>query len=484
MVFSSAIALLALTAAVFVDGHAILKKPVARKGMAVGDGIKYIGNITKSSPDPDFPPCDIFPQGPISDTVEAGSKLKVDWLITIDHKNDPGVKIAIQYDGVGAFETLAQGVDKDLTTFTVTLPKGKTADNAILQWQWGSNEDGGFYLGCADIKVVAPKGAALPPVPAPAPTKPKVVKPVVQPEQPKVVEKPISPGPVKPKVKPSPVEQGAATTTTKKKGGKKTLQVVPSNNKTKKNKNKSTSSMRMMENEMPMTPKPMETPMKPMKPMMNDMPSKSTTMMMHENMPMNTKMNDSPKETTKETVVETPKPKPAPAPKPEPAPAPAPAPAPKNDEPQNPNLPPGFPIPDVTSQQNSNTDLNSNNNVPANPPPSNPLFNVDPVAPSSNTNSNNRMNSNTNDNVEIKAPARVTPSPSPSPSPASSGKKSITSKNPTDGFIPVESSADANKGVAAQQQGYDNNDVVVISGAGSVHGLGVAVLVGLVGMLI
>ncbi|KAJ3101965.1 hypothetical protein HDU97_000941 [Phlyctochytrium planicorne] len=153
---STIIAFLAL-ASTYVQGHAVLKTPAPRKGMADGIGIKYIGNLTKSSPDPDFPPCDKFGKGPSTATLAAGSDLKVEWDIKINHKSDPGVKVAVQFGGVGAFETLAKGIDNNLKATTVKLPAGKTGD-AVIQWQWGSDEDGGFYLGCADVTVTA--GAA------------------------------------------------------------------------------------------------------------------------------------------------------------------------------------------------------------------------------------------------------------------------------------------------------------------------------------
>ncbi|KAJ3110523.1 hypothetical protein HDU96_006509, partial [Phlyctochytrium bullatum] len=179
--------------------HAVLKSPKARDGMAVGIGIKYIGNITQSMPDPGFPACDIFPPGPTVATFKAGSSVKVDWEITIPHPNPPGVFINIQYQPNEPFIDLATGLDNTLQSFTVQLPAGRTSNNAVLRWLWGSDSDGGFYLGCSDIVVEgaapapapAPKAQpAAPPVAQPAPVPVAQPPPVAQPAQPPVITAP------------------------------------------------------------------------------------------------------------------------------------------------------------------------------------------------------------------------------------------------------------------------------------------------------
>ena len=35
----------------------------------------------------------------------------------------------------------------------LTLPAGKTCSYCVLQWMWAARQDGGFYIGCADIAI-------------------------------------------------------------------------------------------------------------------------------------------------------------------------------------------------------------------------------------------------------------------------------------------------------------------------------------------
>ena len=35
----------------------------------------------------------------------------------------------------------------------VTLPAGKICNYCTLQWVWAARQDGGFYMGCADISI-------------------------------------------------------------------------------------------------------------------------------------------------------------------------------------------------------------------------------------------------------------------------------------------------------------------------------------------
>ncbi|KAJ3402720.1 hypothetical protein HDU80_004807 [Chytriomyces hyalinus] len=144
--------------------HAILVSPKARDGMAVDVGIKYVGNITNYIPDPNFPPCANFPQGPVVQTFAAGSSIPVTWSNTIPHDSPPGVTLGLQLDPAnnGPFTTLAQGVDDTLQAYSAQLPAGATSNAAVLFWMWQSMSDGGFYVGCSDIAITA-NGANLAP---------------------------------------------------------------------------------------------------------------------------------------------------------------------------------------------------------------------------------------------------------------------------------------------------------------------------------
>lgn len=85
------------------------------------------------------------------------------WKLTIPHnsdRTDSGVRIAIHYgDGDSyAQNILADGVDtggaqNDILTRSITLPAGKTCENCVLQWMWAARADGGYYLGCSDIRI-------------------------------------------------------------------------------------------------------------------------------------------------------------------------------------------------------------------------------------------------------------------------------------------------------------------------------------------
>jgi len=51
-------------------------------------------------------------------------------------------------------------VSAGLQTVTVSLPAQKTCEYCTLQWIWAANQDGGSYIGCADIAITA--NGALP----------------------------------------------------------------------------------------------------------------------------------------------------------------------------------------------------------------------------------------------------------------------------------------------------------------------------------
>jgi len=98
--------------------------------------------------------------GPIVATYKAGTSLVVAWDTTLLHTSSPGVRIAIQYSSTDGFNNnvLVNGQDIGIlgtNSINVTLPVGKTSSSAILQWVWASTQDGGYYLGCSDISIVA-----------------------------------------------------------------------------------------------------------------------------------------------------------------------------------------------------------------------------------------------------------------------------------------------------------------------------------------
>jgi len=134
--------------------------PTARTGMAVGVGNKNPGVPTQSQ----LNGCLGTSPGPIAATYNAGSTISVTWETTIYHASAPGVSIAVSYDG-NTFTSLASGLDIGQNGFhntTVKLPAGQTSNNAIIQWIWQSTADGGFYLGCSDVSIVASGAAPTP----------------------------------------------------------------------------------------------------------------------------------------------------------------------------------------------------------------------------------------------------------------------------------------------------------------------------------
>ncbi|KAI8591995.1 hypothetical protein BDZ88DRAFT_459055 [Geranomyces variabilis] len=189
----------ALLLAPLVAAHGILVSPAPRAGQGIAPGPKFA-----IFP----PPADLMAlcgnnnnPGPVSATFTAGESIPVKWQITIPHVSKPGVTISIKYNPGDKFEALASGLDVNSVTSTVKLPADKASDNAVLQWTWASEEDGGFYLECADIAIkpaaTAPPKAPEPPVvaaPAPAPEPPVVVA-APAPEPPVVVAAPPAPEP-------------------------------------------------------------------------------------------------------------------------------------------------------------------------------------------------------------------------------------------------------------------------------------------------
>ena len=85
--------------------------------------------------------------------LQAGSALTVGWNITLPHTSDPGVRVAIQYPGL-AMQVLKDNIDVNLKQAQVLVPN-RLAPNAVIQWYWSSEEDGGFYLACSDVAIVS-----------------------------------------------------------------------------------------------------------------------------------------------------------------------------------------------------------------------------------------------------------------------------------------------------------------------------------------
>jgi hypothetical protein len=105
--------------------------------------------------------------GAASAEFAPGQNLTVKWRVTIPHPADnilTGVRIAIHYSNTDSYKDnilagMAVGdpdktkVDASLEEYTVTLPPTKTCSPCTLQWMWAAQNDGGFYLECADINI-------------------------------------------------------------------------------------------------------------------------------------------------------------------------------------------------------------------------------------------------------------------------------------------------------------------------------------------
>jgi len=110
---------------------------------------------------------------------QSGQEVTVTWDLTLPHPADnldSGVRIAVHYGPGDSFDQniLTGGVvgsgqpgtvSAGLTTVDVQLP-AKTCDYCTIQWIWAANQDGGSYIGCADVAITAdgtlPIFAALP----------------------------------------------------------------------------------------------------------------------------------------------------------------------------------------------------------------------------------------------------------------------------------------------------------------------------------
>eukprot|EP00462_Mataza_sp_D1_P007373 CAMPEP_0175123458 /NCGR_PEP_ID=MMETSP0087-20121206/2257_1 /TAXON_ID=136419 /ORGANISM="Unknown Unknown, Strain D1" /LENGTH=742 /DNA_ID=CAMNT_0016405157 /DNA_START=24 /DNA_END=2252 /DNA_ORIENTATION=- len=107
-------------------------------------------------------------------TFVAGTTSALNFSITLPHNGNgvgagPNIlRVALHYSECDSFE------DNKLVQFTnkmellqtgvhqlrFVVPAGKFCDNCVLQWMWASEPDGGFYIGCADVKITNSAGTA------------------------------------------------------------------------------------------------------------------------------------------------------------------------------------------------------------------------------------------------------------------------------------------------------------------------------------
>jgi hypothetical protein len=168
-----------------VQGHAVMLDPTPRQGMGNGVGIKLGGTTTFTqdcggslgSADPGA--------GEPSRTYVKGSTVTVSWRTTIAHQRGdpgPGVRWAISPTGTdfgnGVLATgLAAGPGGDHTA-TITLPS--RTGREVLQFNWASESDGGSYVGCADILLVADVIIEPPVDPTAEPTESQTAAPTTE----------------------------------------------------------------------------------------------------------------------------------------------------------------------------------------------------------------------------------------------------------------------------------------------------------------
>jgi len=180
-----------------VDAHAILSSPIPRAGTNTGTGIKLqpfadartiansgCGGISNKDPGTTVP----------TTTYQSGATIEVEWKLTIPHPADNllnGVRVALHVSATDSFDQniLAGGAEGDppytkvpagddgdasnaVKTVTVTLPAGKTCDLCTLQWMWSAQNDGGSYIGCADVSITA---NGQPPTATPVPVQGEVL---------------------------------------------------------------------------------------------------------------------------------------------------------------------------------------------------------------------------------------------------------------------------------------------------------------------
>jgi hypothetical protein len=154
-----------------VSGHAELVTPTPRTGSNDDKLTPFAAAGTTANNAADG--CAGMPEGAAVATFSAGQRVPVSWRVTIAHPADvidTGVRIALRYSPTDSFDSniLAGTVTGDANPLKavsagalgaqshfVTLPSNKTCTKCTLQWMWAARADGGFYLGCADIQILA-----------------------------------------------------------------------------------------------------------------------------------------------------------------------------------------------------------------------------------------------------------------------------------------------------------------------------------------
>eukprot|EP01112_Ceratiomyxa_fruticulosa_P002647 TRINITY_DN1279_c0_g1_i2.p1 TRINITY_DN1279_c0_g1~~TRINITY_DN1279_c0_g1_i2.p1 ORF type:complete len:177 (+),score=28.15 TRINITY_DN1279_c0_g1_i2:502-1032(+) len=136
--------------------HGILVLPPPRYGTDKAPGTKNPGVPT----DQQLNTCGLGDTGPgiITVTYQAGTPITVYWNTTIVHPNPPGVRVAVQYSPTDPFNNNVLASELEigsvgLHSVNVTLPKDKVCDKCVLQWMWVTYADGGYYIGCSDIRI-------------------------------------------------------------------------------------------------------------------------------------------------------------------------------------------------------------------------------------------------------------------------------------------------------------------------------------------
>jgi hypothetical protein len=135
--------------------HALLTSPVPRT-----DG-GMVGLVAPGIKQATFPPLATQLSGCLKstktfsskNTYTAGNRVTLNWTITIAHPSDPGVRVAIQYGPGKPMTLLKDKIDVNAKQAFIDLDNAYSGE-ALLQWMWVSEADGGFYMACADLNIV------------------------------------------------------------------------------------------------------------------------------------------------------------------------------------------------------------------------------------------------------------------------------------------------------------------------------------------
>jgi hypothetical protein len=153
----SGLAVLSLLAV--ANGHAVLLLPQPRTAQRAEPGDKITGGFNAQT----SPMCGNANNAEalqVNNIFEVGQRVNVQWKVTIPHPADPnGVTVAIQYSATDTFAAnVVHGPNAAIQSGspTINFQLGtKTCQNCILRWMWVAPNDGGYYVGCADIQIVA-----------------------------------------------------------------------------------------------------------------------------------------------------------------------------------------------------------------------------------------------------------------------------------------------------------------------------------------